>query len=156
MKILEDKTIHYKTKYQEIDKEMLIEIRTLPRRSTTIPVGTMGGKLQKGGRKILGKKDCMAKKSIPKRKNPAQKDDKQKKMNLHTNQNHRTTITYKRKINLLKYYQIHTKWPKQLRTSATESKNTFQTRIKRIPFIDYHTTKLAQLPHIFTNTKEIK
>ena len=49
--ILKDKTTHYKTKYQEIDQELITEIR-----NTTIPKRTMGKELQKGGRKILNKR----------------------------------------------------------------------------------------------------
>ena len=41
--IQEEKTIHYKTKYQEIDKELIIEIRELCPR--TILYRTMGRKL---------------------------------------------------------------------------------------------------------------
>ena len=39
--ILEDKTTHYKTKYQEMDQELITEIRELCPIETTIPKRTM-------------------------------------------------------------------------------------------------------------------
>ena len=50
--IQEDKTTHYKTKYQEIDQELITEIIEIFPKDTTISKKKLGKELQKGGRKI--------------------------------------------------------------------------------------------------------
>ena len=55
--ILENQTTHYKTKYQEIDQELIAEIRELyPIETQPLLKINDGIKQQKGGRKILNKK----------------------------------------------------------------------------------------------------
>ena len=79
--ILEDKTTNYKTKYQEIDQELITEIREICPIETTIPKRTMRKKLQKGGRK--SKKNPVQKttwlKNLPQQEKKENEKKKKKK-----------------------------------------------------------------------------
>ncbi len=68
IEILKDKTTHYKTKYKEIDPELITEIRKICPKETQQFLIELWEKLQKGGRKILIKKTTWLKNLPQKRK----------------------------------------------------------------------------------------
>ena len=132
--------------------------------------------MEEKSRKILDKL-CLAMKSTPKRerkrkrKNAEKKDDKQPKEPLHTHNirklqnnhyrhNHHTQITTcKRKMNPPICHETRINWPKQPRTTSRPFKKLLsrqKQKQRKSPYRLLHTTKLAQLQHIPTNTKEIK